>query len=195
MEIDLAAAVNTVIRRRQSIYPYQYEPGEKVDDEIIDQILNNANHAPNHKRTEPWRFTVFTGEGLRRFADLQVSLVKKHNPDAGELKLKKLAEYPLLASHVIAIGMKRHEHKVPEVEEILAIGCAIQNIFLSVTAYGLVGYLSTGGITYIGEAKSYFGLSDEDTLIGFFYIGKKADLPAIEKGRGDVQDKTKWITD
>ena len=59
--------INRLIRERRSVYPAQYS-GEKVDDSIIKQMLENANWAPNHKKTEPWRFTVFSGEGLKQLA-------------------------------------------------------------------------------------------------------------------------------
>lgn len=193
MTTDLSQAINDVIERRTSLYPHQYDPGASVPDEIIRQVLHNANHAPNHKRTEPWRFTVFTGAGLKKFADFQFSMVQKHEPEASGVKLKKLAEFPLMASHIIAIGMKRNAEKVPEIEEVLAVGCAIQNIFLTTTAYGLAGYLSTGGVTYIEEAKEFFGLSAEDKLIGFFYIGKKKDMDFVVKSRGPVDEKITWV--
>ena len=35
----------------------------------IEQILENANWAPNHKKTEPWRFKVFRGAALERLSD------------------------------------------------------------------------------------------------------------------------------
>lgn len=193
MNLELSQHINSVIANRKSIYPYQYEAGAKVADEIIWQVLENANHAPNHKKTEPWRFTVFTGAGLQKFADLQVQLVQKHNPAINEIKIKKLSEYPLMASHIIAIGMKRSPGRLPEVEEILAVGCAIENMFLTTTAYGLGSYLSTGGITYIDEAKSHFNLSEDDKLIGFFYIGIKKDLPAMPVNRGDIKEKVTWM--
>lgn len=185
-------AIHRIIHERKSVYPYQYEPGARVNDEIVWEILENANRAPTHKKTEPWRFRVFTGEGLKKFADLQINLMNKYKPETGEVKLKKLATYPLMASHVIAIGMKRNE-KVPEVEELLAVGCAIENMFLTATAHGLGCYLSTGGITYLEEAKAYFDLSAEDKLIGFFYIGVKKELPDVASNRGDVKEKTVWI--
>lgn len=192
--MELSKAINTVIENRKSIYPYQYEAGERVDDEVIWQILESANRAPNHKNTQPWRFTVFTGEGLQKFADMQVAAVKKHEPEAGEIKIKKLAEYPLMASHIIAIGMKRNANRVPEVEEVLAMGCAIENMFLTATAHGVGCYLSTGGMTYIDEAKEFFDLSEEDKLIGFFYVGVKKEMPEVVKQKGDIKEKVNWIT-
>lgn len=186
---------NSIVRNRRSIYPYQYEKGKKIPDEIIWQILENANRAPNHKQTEPWRFTVFTGEGLEYFAELQAGVYKQYSGDdfnAG--RYQKLIDYPLMASHVIAIGMKRNEaHKLPAIEEIMATACAVQNMFLTVTAYGLGCYWSTASITYFEEAKPYFDLGSDDKLLGFFYIGYVAKpIIAISK-RGSIRDKVKWV--
>lgn len=184
--------INHIIKNRKSIYPHQYEPGKKVDEEIILRVLENANFAPNHKKTEPWRFTVFADEGRKTFADMQVKLYKKHNENPSEVKIKKFTDYPMMASHIIAIGMKRSD-KLPEVEEILAVGCAIENMFLTTTAYGLGAYLSTGGITYMDEAKTFFRLGPQDKLIGFFYIGHKKDISQTLNVRGDIASKTTWI--
>ncbi|MEO5499924.1 MAG: nitroreductase [Ginsengibacter sp.] len=188
-------AINTIIKNRRSITPPLYEKGKIVPDEIIFQILENANYAPNHKHTEPWRFTIFTGEGLAHFARLQSTIYKEFaGPKFKELSFKKLREFPLMASHVIAIGMKRdQELRLPEIEEIEATACAVQNMFLTATAYGLASYWTTGGITYIPEAKSHFGLEVEDKLLGFFYIGYSAKPFGEGYKRGDINEKIKWI--
>lgn len=97
------------------------------------------------------------------------------------------------ASHIIAIGMKRTNNKnIPEIEDIEAVACAVQNLYLSVTAYGLGGYWTTGGITYKEEAKNFFGLKDEDKLLGFFYIGHIA-TPSTGATRKPIEEKTTWI--
>ncbi|MEO5650982.1 MAG: nitroreductase [Ginsengibacter sp.] len=186
---------NSIIKNRRTILPPLYEKGKKVPDEMIWQILENANYAPNHKHTEPWRFTVFTGEGLQHFADLQSGLYKKYAGEKfKEIKLKKLMDFPLMSSHVIAIGMKRNtENKIREIEEIEATACAVENMFLTVTAYGLGSYWTTGGITYFEEAKPYFDLGPDDKLLGFFYIGYVARSIGDGYKRGPVKEKVKWV--
>ena len=195
-EFDISR-FNAIVKQRRSIYPYQFIKGKKIPDEIIWQILDNANRAPTHKLTEPWRFTVFSGEGLQYFAQLQTDIYTKYaGENFKEKKLKNLAEYPLMSSHVIAIGMKRSVSiSIPETEEIIATACTIENIYLTVTAYGLGGYLSTGGITYIKEAKLFFDLEENDQLIGFFYIGYPDNIKNPLSRRGDVKEKVKWIDD
>lgn len=187
--------INAVIKNRRSIYPNQYEKGKIIPDEIIWQILENANRAPNHKQTEPWRFSVFTGEGLKYFGELQAEIYKQYSGDSfNEGRWKKLVEYPLMSSHVISIGMKRNEdEKLPEIEEVEAVACAIQNMFLSVTAYGLGCYWTTAGITYFEEAKKYFGLNKTDKLLGFLYIGYvEKPVVAVSK-RKPIREKVIWI--
>ncbi len=186
---------NEILLRRRSIYPYQYMKDKPIPGEIIWQILENANRAPNHKQTEPWRFSVFSGDGLKYFGQLQADIYRKFAGDNYEQgRYQKLIEYPLMSSHVISIGMKRSpSEKLPEIEEIEAVAWAVQNMFLSGTAYGLGCYWTTAGITYFEEAKSHFGLESEDKLLGFLYIGYvEKPVIAISK-RKPVNDKVNWI--
>lgn len=186
---------NELVRSRRSVFPDQFEPGAPVDDMIVRQVLTNATWAPNHGRMEPWHFTVFTGAGLRKLATFQADMYRKSAGEKfKEITWSKLMKNPLKASHVVAIGMKRTTAKnIPEVEDIAAVACAVQNIYLSVTAYGLGGYWTTGGVTYIDEAKSFFGLGEADRLMGFFYIGKIA-LPSQGAVRQPLDQKLSWVS-
>lgn len=188
-------SLNELIRNRRSVFPDQFDQDKKADDEIIKQILINASWAPNHGQEEPWQFTVFAGEGLKRFAEFQSSLYKLEAGDGfNEKKYTKLQQQPLKASHIIAICMKRSEKKnIPEIEDIEAVACAVQNIYLSVAAYGLGGYWTTGGITYLENAKPFFGLTEYDKLLGFFYIGHIA-VPSAPGKRKPIEEKTNWVT-
>lgn len=69
--------VNDLIRSRRSVYVPQFEVGKIIPDDIIWQLLENANWAPAHKRTEPWRFVVFAGAGRQKLAEFQTKLYKQ----------------------------------------------------------------------------------------------------------------------
>lgn len=185
---------NQLARKRRSVFPDQFIAGKKVDDAIVEQILINATWAPNHGQTEPWQFTVFTDEGLQKLAAFQAELYKQDaGADFNEGKYNKLLQQPLKASHIIAIGMKRTTTKrIPEIEDIEAVACAVQNIYLSVTAYELGGYWTTGGVTYMEQAKAYFGLKDEDKLLGFYYIGH-IGVPSPATKRTPIEEKVNWV--
>jgi nitroreductase len=193
MQLD-ASLLNKLMRDRRSTFPKQFDPGKYVDDTIIQQMLVNANWAPTHKLTEPWRFTVFTGKGLQTFANLQATV---YRTAAGALykeeNFQKLLSTPLLASHVIAIGMKRHAEKnIPEMEEVAAVACAVQNMYLTAAAYGIGCYWSTGGVTYTEAAKPFFKLEPADKLMGFVYTGAIA-TPSAPGTRAPITEKTTWI--
>lgn len=185
--------INAIIKNRRSVYPNQFDTSRPISDEVIWQILENANYAPTHKKTEPWRFVVFTGEGLKKLAEFQASLYKQKNEGErfSESTYQKLLTNPLKASHVIAISMKRHP-QVPDIEEIEAVACAVQNIYLTATAYGIGGYWGSGGITYYPEAKSFFGLDEDDKLLGFFYLGHIAK-PSPERVPNPITEKVIWV--
>ncbi|HWJ28798.1 MAG TPA: nitroreductase [Flavisolibacter sp.] len=184
---------NQLIRIRRSVLPMQFQEGRAVRDEVILQILENADWAPSHGQTEPWRFVVFSGEGLKKLANFQSEMYKELSGEHfKEAKYNNLKKNPLMASHVIALCMKRDPAKKhPVIEEVEAVACAVQNIYLSVTVYGLGGYWTTGGVTYHEEAKSFFGLTEDDKLLGFFYIGYVA-IPSPEGKRKPVEEKVVW---
>ena len=188
--------LNALVHQRRSIFPPDYT-GEKVKDELVIQLLENARWAPTHKVTEPWRFLVFTGDGIKALAKFQSDLYKTVTEKDGTYKedhYQKLMTKPLLSSHIIAILMTRDERRsVPEIEEAGAVFCAIQNMYLTATAYGLGCYLSTGGVTYFQEAKEFFGLEKDDRLIGFFHLGiAKKNYPAGK--RKPLEEVCHWIT-
>lgn len=190
-----AEEFNELILQRRSVFPQDYT-GEKVSDEIVKQILENARWAPSHKLTQPWRFIVFTGGGIQALAKFQSELYRNVTERDGTFKeanYQKLLTKPLLSSHIIAILMMRDERKsVPEVEEIGAVFCAVQNMYLTAGAYGIGAYLSTGGITYFEEAKAFFGLQAEDRLIGFFHLGIPARTYASST-RKSLEEVTHWV--
>jgi nitroreductase len=187
--------LNSLIKKRRSIFPKDYT-GEKVDDAIIQQMLENANWAPTHKFTEPWRFIVYSGEGRKKLAELQAAVYKQKTEKDGtykEERYKNLLVKPLESSHIILVYMRRDEKKsVPEVEELGAVFCAIQNMYLTATAYGIGCYLSTGGVTFFEEANAAFGLSHEDKIIGFFNIGTPKNTNQVSR-RNPIEEKVVWV--
>jgi nitroreductase len=99
---------------------------------------------------------------------------------------------PLLASAIIAVCMKRQEEgKIEEIEEIEAVACAIQNMHLTCTAYGIGGFWSTPKLIYHSKMNDFLGLSENDKCLGLFYLG----YPAIEwpeSHRKPLEYNTEW---
>jgi nitroreductase len=187
-------AFNQLIRSRRSTFPKQFKSQHHIDDSIINQVLENATWAPNHGNLQPWQFVVFTGGGLQKLASFQSELYKETAGERfKEVTYENLKANPLKASHVIALCMKRDPNKkFPEVEEMAAVAAAVQNMYLTITVYGLGGYWTTGGITYNEKAKPFFGLGEDDKLMGFFYIGEVA-IASPQGKRQPLEEKVIWV--
>ena len=73
----------TAIHHRTSVRRFRSEP---VSRETIEQLLECAVRAPNHKLTQPWRFTILTGAARDRFAELRAGhrLKRFDDPSAPE---------------------------------------------------------------------------------------------------------------
>jgi nitroreductase len=183
--------INQIIRTRRSTFTRQFVPGKQVPDAIIEQALENACYAPNHKLTEPWKFKVYCGEGLRTLAREQAAIYKENaGPSFKQSKYEQLLTAPLESSHIITIGCKRGT--LPEMEEISAVACAVQNMYLTFTAYGIGGYWSTGGVTFMGPAKALAGLGDDDIFMGFFYVGY-IQTPSPQRHPRDIAGAIEWV--
>jgi len=107
-------------------------------------------------------------------------------------KQKKIAKKPRLSSHVIAIIMQRDpEERLPEWEEIAAVSCAVQNIYLSCTLRGLGCYWSSP--KFLCESPALLNLPEGQRCLGLVYLGvPKPDL-SFDVVKGDVKDKVEWV--
>jgi nitroreductase len=74
---------------------------------------------------------------------------------------------------------------------VAAVACAVQNMYLTAEAYGAGCYWGTGGVTYYEEAKEFFGLGENDLLMGFFYVGVPKMHPKSGR-RKPAEDKVRW---
>lgn len=188
--------ITDLIRNRRTIFPEQYS-SRKVHREQIELIINNALWAPNHGNTQPWRFHVFTDGGLQKLSDFLGKTYLELTPkeQQNDMKLAKLVSRPKRTSVVIAVSMnKQPESKILELEEIEAVACAVQNMYLTCTAYGLGGFWATPKLIYSPKMNEFLGLEEQDKCLGLFYVG----YPEIEwpkAHRKPMEYVTKWISE
>ena len=71
--------ITAVIKDRRTIFPEMFSD-RKVHREQIEAILNNAIWAPTHGLTQPWTFTVFSGDGLQKLSDFLSETYRKLTP-------------------------------------------------------------------------------------------------------------------
>lgn len=179
-----------LIARRRSVFPAQYN-GQPISREAIEKILEAANWAPTHKKTEPWRFKVMTGETLEKLGLFLSYKYMEVTKKPKKIKASKLIENPKKAGAIIAICMQKDPaQKVPVWEEVAATAMAVQNMWLCCTELNIGCYWSSPDLAkYMGE---FFPLEEGEQCLGFFYMGHyDGELPEGE--RSPVDNKVSWI--
>jgi nitroreductase len=185
-----------LIRHRRSIKPVDMDPAREVGHELLMLLLENANFAPTHGLTEPWRFTVFQGEARAELAARMQEVYRQTTPpgEFREDKMVKMGTNPLLAGAVISIGMARQAGgKIPEIEEVEAVACAVQNMHLTASAAGLGAYWSSPPLVETRVFAEWLGLGPNDRCLGLFYVGwPKQGFVWPKAFRRPVEEKLRW---
>jgi nitroreductase len=169
--------------------------GNKIPDDQVLQLIKLADFAPTHGRTEPWRFIIYKGSALDKFAKDHGTLYWENTPPDKRLAEKKrnLEYVGEKASHLVIVYMKRTAHtKIPRDEEYAATAAAVQNILLGAEAMGLAAIWNTGGMALHESMKQYLQLESEDTIVAFLYLGYSSEQQARLTRRIPIAQKVEW---
>jgi nitroreductase len=186
--------ITEVIRNRRSIAPEKFS-SRKVHREQIELMLNNALWAPTHGLTQPWRFRVFMGDGVDRIRQFVPDLYQRITPAEkfSTAKFERMALRLQKSSAVIAVCMERDPTgKIDETEEIEAVACAVQNMMLTATAYGLGTFWSTPKLLNHEESLRFFDLKVGDRCLGLIYVGYPEGERPVQHRR-PLEYVTHWI--
>ena len=193
-EMTAREAVMACIRDRRSV-------GRVTDElpprELIEEILEAASWAPCHHVTEPWRFTVVTGDARVAFGEVMARskldrMVVQGRSVEGEAE--KLVAKALRAPVIVAVAVEPAAGpKIVEVEEIEAGGAAVQNLLLAAHAAGLATIWRTGDPAYDPRVREFLGLSERATIVGFVYVGYAAIEPSRAK-KTPASAVTTWLS-
>jgi len=182
-----------IIKNRRSIKPAKMN-GKKIPDEQVKELLQLANWAPTHGRTEPWRFIVYGGDKVKEFcyqhAELYKAIISSKNFE--QASYEKQLHYGDMASHLIIAVMQRGSlAKIPALEEIAATAAAVQNILLGATSAGITTFWSTSGMTHHPAMKDFLRLRQEDVILGMIYMGY-SDEQSEGKRQTSIEQKVIW---
>ncbi len=190
--------IDETIRERRSIGLVKQD---EVSETVIKKLLEAAVCAPNHHRTEPWRFYVMTGAGRDVLGQAYASIASGKMPDPSteenQIALKKHYEKAFRAPVVIAVAAAPSDSpKVERREELAAVHAAIQNLLLTAHSLGLGAIWRTGEPTYQPQMKRAFGLRESDEMTGFIYIGYPVRYPnesATQYVPPSFEEKVEWL--
>jgi hypothetical protein len=140
------------IRSRRTVKLFHPEP---VSHPLIEQVLEAAVWAPNHRLTEPWQFVVIEGNVLLQLAELrrrmtveyletQTGRTEEQIAREGEDAYRKA----LAAPATIVVHIDQHADPVIREEDHLATAAAIQNMMLAAHGLGLAAFWSTNNLLH-----------------------------------------------
>ena len=74
-----------------------------------------------------------------------------------------------------------------------SVSAAVQNMYITASAYGLAAYWGSGGLTYTDEMKTFLGIGEKDKCLGLFFVGYPAiDWPKRTE-RLERRHVTEWV--
>jgi nitroreductase len=185
--------ISDIIRKRRAIFPVQFNDAS-IDTDFIDQLLELANWAPTHRRTEPWRFVIISGAAKERLGDFMARIYQEITP-VDQFKPTKQLKFKTncrKSQYIILIQIQRDEkQRVPEWEEIAAVAMAVQNMWLACSAAGIGCYWSSPGL--MKHMGRFIDQKEGESCLGLFYVGGFSDQ--WPKGhRQPMVDKVTYLT-
>jgi nitroreductase len=159
------------LRARRSIKQLEGD----ISDADLHDLVELATWAPNHRMTEPWRFTIVRGAARERLGALGAELLARQldlSGEAREIALRREAEKPLRAPVIVAVSTRTDPDPVVAAEDFAATAAAVQNMLLAATARGFGAMWRTGDLAYHSATKALLGLEASDRIVAFVYIGE-----------------------
>ena len=156
-----------------------------VDPAIVAELCRLVTWAPNHKKTWPWRFALFTGEGRSRLGATMVDdMIAASFGDEGK-RAKTATKYTRTPA-VLVVAAAAHDNDMLDLENRDAVAAGIQNLLLGATTLGLASFWSTPALTQPPTVLDLCGFDPTDRLVGMIYLGwaegttPSAERPAVE---------------
>jgi nitroreductase len=160
--------------------------------EAIEALLDLAVRAPNHHRTEPWRFYVLAGAERDRLANAIADEAIESGTDPDRARSDARAKVERAPVLVVFTCVPSDDPKVVEQEDLVSVGMAIENFLLGAYASGLGAMLRTGTTAYHPAIAKHLGLARGERVVGVVYLGNPAaDREMTE--RADARQLTRWF--
>jgi len=176
-----APAVLAFLARRRSASALSLAEPAPSDAELAD-LLTLAARVPDHGKLAPWRFIVLKGEAKAVLA-ARLDAIAEARPDGPKLmaKLGKLKAPPV----GVAVVSRTVEGDIPAWEQLLSAGAVCTTLLYAATAMGYGANWITDWYAYDPEARAVLGLSPDEQVAGFVFMGTASEPPQ-ERVRPDV---------
>lgn len=141
-------------------------------------LFGAAMRSPDHGQLRPYRFITVEGAARERMGELLVEALKQGGGEVTAQASDKARLGPMRAPLIVVVVAKLQDHyKVPRKEQLITAGCAAHAVLLAASAQGIGAVWRTGELCYSPVVAKGFGLSADEEVIAFLYLGTPQNPP------------------
>lgn len=165
--------IATAITGRVNVSPKRLmEPGPS-DQQLI-ALMELAAAAPDHGQIAPWRFILIPTKRRRGLGEAFVHALLERSPSATldqiESAHEKALRAPVLMVAVTCAG-NQPASSIPDLERLVSLGAAIQNVLLGANGMGYGCGLTSGQAMDSRSLRQLLQLQAHETPVCFVNIG------------------------
>jgi nitroreductase len=167
----------------------------EIPRDIIEELLETAVHAPNHRLTQPWRFYVLGPEARYNYGlALGTRKAKKfeNDPEAAAKMRETVAQEHRALPAMIAVAVVMSQNPEIGEEDYAAAMMSVQNLSLAAFEKGLATAIRTGAVMADPAARAAAGVKENERIVAIVNLGEAAETPPA-KGRTPAADVTSWV--
>jgi nitroreductase len=180
-----------VIRARRTIGKSSGE----IPRDVVLELIEAATWAPNHKLTQPWRFTVIDGSAREQLGRVWATRAGESiEPAARAAFIEGEAAKLLRAPTLIVVSSRTDANPVTAEEDFAATAAAVQNILLVAHAKGFGAAWKTGKMIHDAGVKAFLNLDPADRIVAVVYLGEVALEETAPRER-DAGSCVHWLSE
>lgn len=171
-DTGLAQIANRLVTSRSTTSPRRLVAPGPSENQLM-QLFEMAAAAPDHGRLVPWRFIVVPDEERHRLAEVFARALVMRDPGASLAQIdaarEKAHRAPLLIVVVARLGPD--PSGIPELERMVAVGAAVQNVLLGAHAMGFGSGLTSGQAMATELMAELLGLGGTESAVCCINMG------------------------
>lgn len=190
-------AVAETIRQRRTIKQFLPQPVPRA---LLQELLDVAVWAPNHRLTEPWRFYVLDGAARDRLGEIAAQVtIEKITGSGGDMavatrKGEEAAETWRSVPALLYVTTLSDENPEIDQENYGAVCCAMQNFALAAHAAGIATSWSSGAVAAAPALHDFVGAGANEQMVALMRVGFLDPAISPPKARRKSGDTfTVWV--
>jgi nitroreductase len=190
-------AVAEIIRQRRTVKQFLPQPISRA---VMQELLELAVFAPNHRLTEPWRFYVLNGAARDQLGEIAARItVEKIVASGGEMSVatrkgqEAAATWSAVPTLLYVTALHNDNPEIDE-ENYGAVCCALQNFALAAHAAGIGTSWSSGAVAAAPALHELVGAGADERMVGLIRVGYlDSSLVTPRTRRKAASSLTVWL--